>query len=298
MESKSNTNREKMTKESFGTPTIAQIDIINESTVVDDNTVKQYTIDLQTQLNRDYAKFWGITAELRFIPKGQNADHSHWWQVVLDTTDEPGALGYHTVTDQGQPIGYTFAKTDLAFGEEPSTTLSHELLEMMGDPDINKTVTVELADTHKTRQYMYENCDACEALSYKIGNTMVSDFVTPQWFIPSSPAGTQLDYLNKIEQPFQLLKGGYIGYNDGDGWKQLFAQLPSVDKMVLLRPDTPTMEGGTAKNLMRTYITHSDEVYFEYRRLPHQYSRRMRRTTPRHQWLKSTAHTSKANRPS
>jgi len=273
----------KVTRQSATAPTIAHIDIINKSTVVDDNTAKQYTIDLQTQLDRDYAKLWGVTAELHFIPKGRNPDLSHWWQLILDTTDQPGALGYHATNPNGQPIGYTFAKTDMAYGEEPSTTLSHELLEMMGDPDINKTVTVELADTHKTRQYMYENCDACEALSYKIGNTMVSDFVTPHWFIPSSPAGTQFDYLNKIQRPFELLKGGYIGYNDGDGWKQLFAQLPSSDKMALLKPNTPVMEGGVAKSLMRTYITHSDDDYFEFRRLPHQYSRRMRRNITKHQ---------------
>lgn len=200
-------------------------------------------------------------------------------------------MGYHTITNQGQPIGYTFAKTDMAFQEEPSTTLSHELLEMMGDPDVNKVATVELADTHKTRQYMYENCDAVEALSYKIGNTLVSDFVTPQWFIPSSHIGTQFDYLNKVSTPFQLLEGGYIGYNDGDGWQQLFPQLPSADKMALLRPDTPKMEGGTARSLMRTYITHAEQEYFEYRKLPHQYSRRRKRATPRHLWIKSTAHT-------
>ncbi len=286
----------KQTKESTGTPNTTHIDIINESSVLDDSTVKQYTIDLQTQLDRDYAPFWGFTARLHFIPKDQNADPSHWWQAVFDTTDQPGALGYHTITDQGQPIGYTFAKTDLAYGEEPSTTLSHELLEMMGDPDINKIITVELADTHKTRQYMYENCDAVESLSYKIGDTLVSDFVTPQWFITSSPKGTQFDYLNKTSNPFQLLQGGYIGYNDGDGWKQVFAQLPTTDKMALLKPDTPVMEGGVAKSLMRTYITHSEEEYFEYRKLPHQYSRRMKRMTPRHQWLKSTAHTKKAPR--
>ncbi len=289
----SNFNLDKTTRSLSQTPSIAHIDIINESTVVDDKSLEQYTIDLQTQLDRDYAKFWGVTADLHFVPKGQNPDHSHWWQVVFDTTDQPGALGYHTLTDMGQPIGYTFAKTDIAFNEEPSTTLSHELLEMMGDPDINKTVTVELADTHKTRQYMYENCDACEAFSYKIGNTSVSDFATPHWFVPSSPPGTQFDYLDKIKKPFELLSGGYIGYNDGDGWKQLFAQLPSNDKMALLRPDTPRMEGGIANNLMRTYITHSEQAYFEFRRLPHQYSRRMRRMTPRHQWLKSTTYTNK-----
>jgi len=272
-------------------PVIANIDVINESTVLNDDTVKQYTIDLQTQLDRDYAAFWGATAQLHFIRKGTKPDHSHWWQGVFDTTDQPGALGYHTVTKQGQPIGFTFAKTDLAFNEEPSTTLSHELIEMMGDPDTNKTATVELADTHRQRQYMYENCDAVEAMSYKIGKTMVSDFVTPQWFVPSSPVGTQFDYLKKVSRPFQLLKGGYISYNDGDGWHQLTAQLPTSDKMTLLRPDQATMEGGANKSLFRTYIINSDEEYFEYRKLPHQYSRRLRRTIPRHQWIKSTAHT-------
>ena len=54
----------------------------------------------------------GSTAKLNFVPKGQKADHSHWWQVIADTTDQPGALGYHTRTARGQPVGYTFAKTD------------------------------------------------------------------------------------------------------------------------------------------------------------------------------------------
>lgn len=287
-----------MTKETEATISIANIDVINESSVVDDGTVEQYTQDLQTQLDRDYAKLWGVTAKLNFVPNEQNADHSHWWQVVMDTTDQVDALGYHFVTDQGQPIGYTFAKTDIAYQEEPSTTLSHELLEMMGDPDINQTVTVELAETHKTRQYAYENCDAVEALSYKIGNTSVSDFVTPQWFIPSSPTGTRFDYLNKVSSPFQLLEGGYIGYNDGDGWKQLFAELPTTDKMTLLRPNTHKMEGGIAKSLMRAYVINSDQEYFEPRKLPHQFSRRMRRSTPRHQWIKATAHLTKRSRKS
>jgi len=271
-------------------PGIANIDIINESTVVDDKTVRQFTADLQIQLDRDYAAFWGATAKLNFIPKGHKANHLHWWQVVFDTTDQPGALGYHTVTQRGQPIGYTFAKTDIAYNEEPSTTLSHELLEMMADPDTNKIATVELADTHRQRQYAYENCDAVETLSYKIGSTPVSNFVTPQWFITSSPDGTQFDYMNKVSQPFQLLQGGYISYNDGDGWKQITAQLPTPDKLALLRPDSRTTEGGANRTLFRTYIINSEEEYFEYRKLPHQYSRRMKRSIPRHQWIKSTAH--------
>jgi hypothetical protein len=162
---------------------------------------------------------------------------------------------------------------------------------MMADPDVNKIATVELADSHRQRQYAYENCGAVEALSYKIGNTVVSDFVTRQWFVPSSPSNAQFDYLRNVSKPFQLLKGGYTSYNDGDGWKQLTAQLPTTDKMALLRPDTPAIERGANRSLFRTYIVNSEEEYFEYRKLPHQYSRRVRRATPRHQWVKSAAHT-------
>src|ERR687883_268140 len=100
-----NSQRREMAK----IPSIANIDIINESTILDDDTVRQYAADLQVQLDQDYAMFWGATAKLNFVPKGQNANHSHWWQVMFDTTDQPGALGYHTVTQEGQPIGYTFA---------------------------------------------------------------------------------------------------------------------------------------------------------------------------------------------
>jgi hypothetical protein len=150
-------------------------------------------------------------------------------------------------TPQGQPIGYTFAKTDFAYGEEPSTTLSHELLEMMGDPDINKHVTVEL---------------------------------------------------DKVSKPFQILAGGYIGIHDGDGWTQITAKLPTADKMTLLRPDIPQIEGGGALSLFRTYIVHSEEKFtskndlkLEAKRIPHKCSRRKRRSIPRHQWFRSTAHT-------
>jgi hypothetical protein len=62
-------------------PSIANIDVINESTVIEDDAIEQYTLDLQTRLDRDYAVFWGTTA---FIRKAEKANHDHWWQVLFD----------------------------------------------------------------------------------------------------------------------------------------------------------------------------------------------------------------------
>ncbi len=136
---------------------------------------------------------------------------------------------------------------------------SHELLEMLIDPDINLTAFVQPTPT-EGKLYAYEVCDACEAdeYGYTIGTVLVSDFVYPAWFelLPTSTGTKQYDYRNKISQPFQLLPGGYIGVFDvfaGSGWQQMMAQ------------------GAPLRYSMR----------------PHVGSRRERRRTPRNQWLKS-----------
>jgi hypothetical protein len=148
---------------------------------------------------------------------------------MLDDSDQAGALGYHDLTDDGMPLGKVFAGTDLKFGSEWTVTASHELLEMLADPNINLTVFIQRDDS-SGRLYAYEVCDACEAdaLGYKINNVLVSDFVFPSWFedfrVPNS---TQFDFGSHLTKPLELAGGGYIGIFDitsGNGWTQLTAQ--------------------------------------------------------------------------
>lgn len=205
-----------------------KIAVMNASTVVTDDKQVQKVVDaLQTQVSRDFAPAWGIDADLRFVPKGSKPQPGEWWLVILDNSDQAGALGYHDLTSQGLPLGKVFAKSDMAFGEQWSGTASHELLEMLGDPNINLTVFEE--STSGGRLYAYEVCDACEAeqFGYKINGVLVSDFVFPSWFESFRKKGTQFDLRKKIKKPFQLLSGGYIGIYDvksGSGWTQLTAE--------------------------------------------------------------------------
>jgi len=151
------------------------------------------------------------------------------WLVVLDNSDQAGALGYHDLTPNGLPMGKIFAGSDLQYGSKWTVTASHELLEMLGDPDINLCASVA-NDDGSLRLYAYEVADACEAdqYAYQIGDVWVSDFVYPAWFESfREPNSTQFDKQNHLTAPFQLLPGGYIGILDTTsthGWTQLTAQ--------------------------------------------------------------------------
>ena len=205
-----------------------KIAVINASTAVTDSKeVKKVVAALQKQVSRDFAPAWGIDAELRLVAKGSKPAAGEWWLAILDDADQAGALGYHDLTSKGLPLGKVFAKTDKNYGEQWSVTASHELLEMLADPNINLTVFDEAANGG--RLYAYEVCDACEAdkFGYTIDGVRVSDFVFPSWFESFRKKGAQFDQMKKIAKPFQLLAGGYIGIYDvrsGGGWTQLTAE--------------------------------------------------------------------------
>jgi hypothetical protein len=206
-----------------------QISVINESTVLTDAEVTPVVAALQQQVTNDFRPIWGVDAELKLIPQGAQPPAGTWWLAILDDSDQAGALGYHDLTPDGLPIGKVFAASDLKAGMSWSVTASHELLEMLADPNINLTVFVQNADTAGTL-YAYEVCDACEgdSLGYPINNVLVSDFVYPAWFESfRAQASTQFDRMNKIQTPLQLLPGGYIGMFDvtaGTGWQQQTAE--------------------------------------------------------------------------
>jgi len=202
-----------------------KIAVINSSTVLSDDQVKAAVSDLQTQVHRDFAPIWGIDADLTFFPSGNKPPTSMWWIAILDDSDQAGALGYHDLTEEGLPLGKVFAASDKKYGYQWTITASHELLEMLADPDINLTV-FDQKDEKTGTLYAFEICDACEAdqYGYKINNTLASDFVYPAWFGAFRKKGNiQLDYGNHIDRPFKLLPGGYIGAYDvtaGSGWHQ------------------------------------------------------------------------------
>jgi hypothetical protein len=208
-----------------------KIQISNESSVLTDNQVREVVPSLQNQVSRDFAPVWGIDADLEFVTKDQ-LDPSKWWLIIFDDSDQPGALGYHDLNPKGLPIGKVFANTDIQDGLQWTVTASHELLEMLGDPDINLTVLMQTKPQTVTL-YAYEVCDACEAdqYGYDVDGVLVSDFVYPSWFESMyKDQSVQFDFKNEINNVVpEMLPGGYISaldLNSGSGWYQITAERP------------------------------------------------------------------------
>lgn len=204
-------------------PTIA---VINESTVVTDEAVRDLILALQAQVDVDFSPVWHLDCILLFQEREQPIEAGVWQLVILDNSDQAGALGYHELTAHGDPLGKVFAGEDLKYGANWTITASHELLEMLADPWINMCAQVE------NSFYAYEVCDPCEADEFGYGITLsnngrivqVSDFVTPGWFQVGTGASGPFDVRGHIIKALELLPDGYISVlraGDSNGWVQL-----------------------------------------------------------------------------
>lgn len=172
---------------------------------------------LGKQLALHVQPFWGRVMPTLHVRPNPPAGASTL--AIFEDAEQAGYLGYHDETPEGLPYGRVFAHTILSNGgtimesnNSLSATLSHELLEIVGDPSCNWW-----ADNVDGYSYAMELCDACENDAYVIDGVHVSDFVTPAFFDPHAPAGSRLDYLHKLTRPFTMTKGGYQIRRRADG---------------------------------------------------------------------------------
>ena len=147
---------------------------------------------------------WGVSAvvsaflDLQGIPP-------QYFPVILTGAALPGDHhGFHVATD-GRP----FALVHL--DDNWSLSASHELLEMVLDPNGDLTVSGQsLADRYVatgtaaridnyepqgTVDYLVEPCDPVESSTYQINGVTVSDFVTPSFYDDFKAVGRQYSFL-------------------------------------------------------------------------------------------------------
>jgi hypothetical protein len=234
-----------------------RIAIVNACTVLRDEEILPVVAALQRQVLEHFAPAYGYAAELFFVARGKPIPEGYSQLVILDTSDDSTALGYHDLTSEGYPQGKSFAKSDLDGSYSWTVTLSHELLELLLDPDLNLCAQVDAPDGHPVF-YGLEICDPVEndACAYEIDGIKVSDFVLPAYYEGFHKEGKQYDYCNLLKRPCpELLPDGYISFYDpttGRGWQERYSEQRGAESM---RPRIG--------------------------------SRRERRRTPREQWRRS-----------
>lgn len=185
--------------------------------VSDDEVLKALKV-MQKNYNTNLAKYWGLRIKLYYSPlKNKTIPTNMWHALLLDTSDEAGALGYHDVNVQDLPQCKTFVTTALLNRADWRITLDHEILEMRANPYGMKVffnwVTYSNGTVMK-RLVPNEICDPIEAdrYGYFLDGTKVSNFVTPEYYDPFTDVSdldehTRYDMNGYITEAFEVEKG-------------------------------------------------------------------------------------------
>ena len=171
---------------------------------------------VQRQLYEHYGPFWESSgAPVRVYSNLDALPANASPIVILDDPDQAGVLGYHDVTRTGKAYARVFWKPIQAAGGTLtlgslalSVTVSHEVLEIIGDP----YASFWAANPKTQLLHAFELCDACEMDSYIIDGVSVSNFIGPRFF-RQGPGPydwkSQQDGSGSIKEPFISAPNGY-----------------------------------------------------------------------------------------
>ena len=205
------------------------ISVINHTNgQVTDEELQRVVRALNRQIAEDFEPYWSLGATLRLegrsVEKPDKLDLSDMrGDAVLylwDQIDIQGALGYHDKNNRGIPYGFVFTELSQSLGENWSVTLSHEALEMIGDPEVNLLVMgLHPGDPGRDVFHWYEMCDAVQAETYNVDGVDVANFVLPLYFTGGEELGGRNDFLGrshggKTLTSFGVNPGGYVGFWD------------------------------------------------------------------------------------
>lgn len=132
---------------------------------------------LTVQVDRDLDRYWPA-GRLRFARSG--------WTITIEPSNEVEREdGLHSINQEGRPYAL------VAHSYDWTVALSHELLELVTDPYLNRWIGDRLT----------EICDPVQNVDYVIDGVRVSDFVFPGWFRTVRRAGAYLSWTRPTRPP-------------------------------------------------------------------------------------------------
>lgn len=197
------------------------IAIVNASKVMSDADVEKICEAVAAQDREDFAPAWNLPPAIyHFFPLGKMPDKSMWAIFLNRHSTDAGALGWHD-NEAGLIFSRVFVGDDIKYGVSPSITISHEALEMRGNPDLTAFYVAPNGD--KTPR---EASDAVEddSLGYEKLGVKVSDFVLPAYY---SGGSGPYDFRGALTGPFpRLTPGGYVNIlpRGSGSWHQVTAR--------------------------------------------------------------------------
>jgi hypothetical protein len=185
---------------------------------------------IRRQVNEDFGPEWSVTATLRgtSLSLASKAPIQGKHDAILylgDSAEDPttgvtGALGYHSVNHKDVPYGFVYLDICAEYGEAWTTTLSHEVLELLADPTAVLTVTGPAPKGKGSVYYDLEVCDPTQGDSYEVDGVVVSNFVGKHYFGLVGGSG-QTNFLGLALNPLGVRPNGYFQYEDKAGTHQI-----------------------------------------------------------------------------
>jgi len=207
------------------------IAIANLSAAIDDAAFAAAVAAIGLQVSRDFQPEWGagatLTATRITLDDGAaNIDAASDAVIYVgDASNDPtlgmdGVFGYHARNNGALPYAFVYLDVCAQYGEAWSSTLSHEVLEMLADPTAVMTATgpapAGVGAVGQSVNYDLEVCDPTQSDTYVVDNVTVSNFVTRAWFgLPGGSSAT--NFLNLPLSPFGVRPKGYFQYEDTAG---------------------------------------------------------------------------------
>jgi len=202
------------------------ISVINHTNEISDAEVHTVLRAVNRQIACDFQPYWSLGATLRLEGRSQKAPsktslvdmRGDAILYLWDGRDVDDAIGYHDANHRGIPFGFVFTALAKELGEPWSVTLSHEALELIGDPEANLLVQGPHPSNPDTYVFhWYEMCDAVQEETYKVDGIAVSNFLLPLYFTASDEQGGRNEFLGTVSggktlRSFGINPGGYIGF--------------------------------------------------------------------------------------
>lgn len=210
--------------------------LVNETTPASDapqyggpltpQILTQWAQDLEVQLDRDVASYWGGAYSVRAAANAADIAQGETVVAIMDALPTAGAIAYHDVSGGDVAVVFVGRQTVSSI-DDLSKAISHELCETAGDYDCNIWCQDQAG-------YLWarELCDAVQENSYRCGLTNVSDFVLPGFFENGAQGHLTFCQASGLPGtfpggPFETTSGGYqIRMDPAQGETQVWGQIP------------------------------------------------------------------------
>jgi hypothetical protein len=217
-----------------------RLTVANISTTIAADEFEAALRAIEHQVNAQFQPEWHVAATLRGVALDLQAaaapidDHADAILYVGARAQDPTrgvdeAIGYHDTNHANVPYGFVFLDVCERQHEVWTTTLSHEVLELLVDPNAEKTVPgAHPTIPGRTVRYDLEVCDPTQGDSYLVDGVRVSNFVGRSYFGLVGGSG-RTNFLGLELAAFGVRRNGYVQYEDGQKAHQVFGEAVTND---------------------------------------------------------------------